>query len=94
MLQDEEAEPVFKTKIRLMNFDKSKEDDGFGKECLLVKTERGVARSCGESVQRSPWDSICQKNISFFDGIFPPLETLSYRTYLGLWEICFVQTGV
>ena len=49
MLRGEEVAPVFKTKIRFINFDEGKEDVknsedvGFVKECLLAKIERGVA---------------------------------------------------
>ena len=65
MLQDEEAEPVFKTKIRLMNFDKSKEDDGFGKECLLVKTERGVVVLWGICTKVSVGFNLSEKYFIF-----------------------------
>ena len=71
--------------MKVLEDEDDSEDDGFGKECLLVKTQREGWRSCGESVQGSPWDSFCQKNfmLHFFDSIFPffpPAETLSCAT--------------
>ena len=67
MLQDEEAAPVFKTKIRFINFDKSKEDEdnSFGKECLLVKTERGVVVLWGICTKVSVGFNLSEKYFIF-----------------------------